>query len=240
MSPQVLWRVATLSRTPLNLWPPGAPRGTHRTCGQPVDDMLPSKLVRSRQGPGKPSRHRTEPLLLNMCSPGRPGQQPLPQAGVGHCHTHSGHRPAPLRQEGGSMSWVGGWGARWGGIETQRGLRAGPSLRERVRPWAHTGQGTLRATWAVTALRPLLWGGGRWSLLPLQGRGAEVGTGWHPGPSQTGLDVQRSPCSEKGRGQAPGAPSQEPPSPPKASRAGRWLLAMAGSSFGQATLGSSH
>lgn len=79
----------------------------------------------------------------------------------------------------------------------------GPSPRKKAGPWAHSGHGRLRARragwwpcgpqWGLGGGRSLLWGGGGRSLLPLQGRGAEVGASWPPGPSQTGFDVQRFP-----------------------------------------------
>lgn len=105
-------------------------------------------------------------------------------------------------------------------MSVRRGGRAGPRPGEKVSPWARTGHRRPGARQAERRPRgprvglggrwPLLWGGGRRSLLPLQEGGAEVGAGWPPGPSQTGFDVQSFPCSEKGKGQVPGPPPPPP------------------------------
>lgn len=113
-------------------------------------------------------------------------------------------------------------------MRVRRGGRAGPRPGEKVSPWARTGHRRPGARQAERRPRgprvalggrwPLLWGGGRRSLLPLQERGAEVGAGWPPGPSQTGFDVQSFPCSEKGKGQVPGPPPTPHPHPPQPGR----------------------
>ena len=108
------------------------------------------------------------------------------------------------------------------------GGRQGAGWAERAHgdgePGAHTGHGRLRARRAEQQPRGPR-GGTRWQAAPplgqwqaeppcLQERGAEVGTGWPPGPSQTGLDVQSLPCSERGKGQVLGTPQPGRNTPP--------------------------
>lgn len=98
----------------------------------------------------------------------------------------------------------------------QRGWLGRARPKDKPRPWAHTGHGRLKArraeqrprgSWGgLGGRRPLLRGRGRRSLLPLRERGAEVGAGRPPGPSQTGFDVQSFPCSKRGKGQVPETP----------------------------------
>lgn len=147
----------------------------------------------------------------------------------GHCPTHSvdgpGGGPCPGTPQGRELGAVPGGRLRtlgWGSEGTEGLGRGGPAGESEALGSHRSGRAESQGGRGMASQPPgtAWWQGAprsrRCSFLPVWGRRAEVG-GAGARASQAGFDVQRLPCSEKGRGQEPEVPCGRGAPTPKSS-----------------------